>query len=116
MGWRFACCCCGWVRWWDCLKGEVDVANSGFGGFLEAVFVATGNVYFCSVGFEGLGDDEAEAGAACLEYQLCDLLILRWFWGGDRPPVTTATSPLTSYKSCLLNLEVVAMAIRVLVK
>jgi len=36
----------------------------GFDGFLEAFFVTAGDVYFGSVAIEGLGDDEAEAGAA----------------------------------------------------
>ena len=35
----------------------------GFDGFLEAFFVAADDVYFSSVAFEGLGDDEAEARA-----------------------------------------------------
>jgi hypothetical protein len=35
------------------------VANGGFDGFLQSFFVAAGDVYFCSVALEGLGDDQA---------------------------------------------------------
>ena len=40
------------------------VANSSLDGFLQSFFVTAGDVHFCSVALEGLGDDEAEARAA----------------------------------------------------
>ena len=41
------------------------MANGGLDGFLQSLFVAAGDVHFGSVALKGLGDDEAEARAAC---------------------------------------------------
>ena len=54
-------CCCKLVLGSDVegVSFESGVANGGFDGFLQSFFVAAGDVYFCSVALEGLGDNEA---------------------------------------------------------
>lgn len=90
------------------------MANGGLDGFLQSFFVAAGDVHFGSVALEGLGDDEAEARAAFSKVN--HYTISKKHNDGNarnEPPVTTATSPLTSYRSCLLKREVEAMVVYV---
>ena len=51
---------CSWAYWSEIIVLMLSmsgVANGGLDGLLESFFVTACNIDFCSVAFEGLGDD-----------------------------------------------------------